>query len=68
MARLMLMLILTTLTTSLAAKEDNRLKEKLWKAVKEYVKETDTYKYFDYGKKSFKKIKRKFFKGDKRNK
>ena len=44
----------------LEAKEKNSLKHKLIEAVKEYIKETDTYRVYDYGKKEYKKIKKKF--------
>ena len=44
----------------LEAKEKNSLKDKLLEAVKEYIKETDTYRIYDYGKKEYKKIKKKF--------
>jgi hypothetical protein len=46
------------------AKEENRLKDKLWKACKEYVKETDSYKTFKYGKKELKKLKKKITKSN----
>ena len=61
--KIYLILFFTLLSSSsLLAKEENRLKEKLWKACKEYIKETDSYKTFKVGKKQIRKIKRKFAK------
>jgi hypothetical protein len=59
MTRLILICFVTASCSLLDAKEENRLKDKLWKAVKEYVKETDTYKIIDFGRKELKKIKKK---------
>lgn len=60
---LFIMLIFVN-SSFLIAKEENRLKDKLWKACKEYVKETDSYKTFKYGKKELKKLKKKFTRGN----
>jgi hypothetical protein len=55
--KIYLILFFTLLSSSsLLAKEENRLKEKLWKACKEYIKETDSYKTFKVGKKQIRKI------------
>ncbi len=54
--------------SDIEAKEDKSFREKLWKAVKEYLKETDTYRTIDYGRKEFKKIKKKFDKNFSKNK
>lgn len=59
MHRLLFILFLMGSFNPLFAKEDNSLKEKLWRAVKDYIKETDSYKIFNYGKKEMRKIKKK---------
>jgi hypothetical protein len=59
MNRLLFILFLIGSINPLFAKEDNSLKEKLWRAVKDYIKDTDSYKIFNYGKKEIKKIKKK---------
>ncbi len=57
MKNIILMLIVFS-SFSTYSNQENSLREKLWKAVKSYVKETDTYKVYNYGRKNVKKIKK----------
>jgi len=59
MIRVCFVLFFICCINSLQAKENNKLKDKVWKAVKSYVKETDTYKTFDSGRKVARKIRDK---------
>ena len=59
MFRFIMIGLLAVTFSSIEAKEDKSLRDRLWKAVKEYIKDTDTYKMVDYGRKEFKKIKKK---------
>lgn len=68
MYRLTFLLLFTLSINHLSAKDDNQLSDKLWKAVKDYVKETDTYKVVDMGRKTVKKYKKKIEKKIYRNK
>ena len=62
MSRYLFWMVFLVSSSILMAKEENRLKDKLWKACKDYVKETDSYKTFKYGKKELKKLKKKITK------
>ena len=59
MLRFIMISLLAVSFSSIEAKEDKTLRDRLWKAVKEHIKETETYKMVDYGRKEFKKIKKK---------
>jgi len=57
-----LLISMAFMMVGLEAKEET-LKEKVWiavkEAVKDYIKQTDTYKFFDYSNKKLKRIKKK---------